>query len=198
MDFPEKWRNRFGNHPDFVPLEEDEDLQQFASVESVNARTAKLTWLKALSDSLDRQADELMTLNSRVPGTDETLRDLTSASLGAAVLDPATVFRLANLVKDQRALAAAIREKESSSPSWAVPSPGRGKRLDIGFGRACEVVADRIRFYKGNRKTSWPMVVECLRWFGHEIPQENPEDAVRLAAARYIRWLRKHGSESPS
>lgn len=91
-----------------------------------------------------------------------------------------------------RALESELRRRAS-----IVKSGGKQLRRapELAFGRSCFEISEWIRARRPDGTTSWRDVVECLRWYGHDLShQTQPYKAAEQAAKRYL----KRGDASPS
>ena len=202
MDFPTKWREQFGDHLDFVPLEDDEDLLIHADVGAVAGFNAKAAWydrLHEFADLLEKQALELWEFRShKIHGSNESIQSYQRAhasarsSLGMSEPSPGFMLRLVNVIQEHGSFAEEARKIHEQAPGW-MRHGKKTKRQDIGLGRACETIAGRIRFYRGDDKASWKLVLRCLEWCGHDFSHlSDPRNTLKHAAGGYVRWCKNH------
>ena len=102
MDFPEKWKEEYGERPGFIALEDDVELRQYADVASVAALNARSAWysrLGELGDLLERQAGELLSFEEdKLRGSGNSIQTYQSTySLGIEARREQTLANLKNL-----------------------------------------------------------------------------------------------------
>lgn len=91
-----------------------------------------------------------------------------------------------------------VRWLRDAVAEWPRDVGRRGPVADLAFARTCFEVGEWVRARHCDRRgepdeqTSWPDVVRCLEWYGHDLSAVGAKksDAVRLRAARWVKAAR--------